>query len=231
MVRGPRLLVLGRQGAGKGTQAARLALHFGVPHISTGDMFRAAAAAGTPFGRQARDFMQRGDLVPDAVVIGVVAERLAMGDTLADGFILDGFPRTRAQAEELERLLAPAQLHAAVDIVVPDDVVLDRLSGRRVCRACGAIYSVDTVPADGRCHKDGGDIVQREDDRPAAIRRRLDLYDREAGPLLDFYEARGLLARVDGTGGSDEVFERVLQSVGRFVPATAHLAASPLLAG
>src|SRR6266571_550809 len=127
---GVRLLVLGKQGAGKGTQAVRIARHYGVPHISTGDMFRAAAAAGTPFGNRAKEYMSRGELVPDEVVIGVVAERLAQDDTVENGFVLDGFPRTRVQAEELQRLLAPAGLDAAIDIAVPTEVVLDRITGR-----------------------------------------------------------------------------------------------------
>ena len=133
MSSGARLLVLGKQGAGKGTQAVRIAGHYGVPHISTGDIFRAAAADGTPFGLRANEFMTRGELVPDDVVIGVVAERLAKDDAVNDGFVLDGFPRTKVQAEELKRLLGPGGLDAAVDIDVPTEVVIERISGRRVC--------------------------------------------------------------------------------------------------
>ena len=182
---GVRLLVLGKQGAGKGTQAVRIAEHFGAPHISTGDMFRAAVAAGTPFGLKAQEFMKRGELVPDDVVIGVVAERLAKDDAIENGFVLDGFPRTRVQAEELQRLLGPGGLDAAVDIDVPTDIVLDRISGRRVCRTCGATYHVNAPPKAGwKCDKDGGDVVQREDDEPEAVRRRLDLYERATRPAL-----------------------------------------------
>src|SRR5438874_8873712 len=204
---GVRLLVLGKQGAGKGTQAVRIAEHFGAPHISTGDMFRAAAAAGTPFGLKAKEFMKRGELVPDDVVIGVVAERLAKDDALENGFVLDGFPRTRVQAEELQRLLGPEGLDAAVDIDVPTGVVIERISGRRVCRTCGATYHVSAPPKIAwRCDKDGGDVVQREDDEPQAVRRRLELYERDTRPLLDFYDELGLLVTADGDGNPEDVF-------------------------
>jgi adenylate kinase len=214
MSSGVRLLVLGKQGAGKGTQAVRIARHHGVPHISTGDMFRAAAASRTPFGLKAKEFMKRGELVPDDIVIGVVAERLAKDDAVNDGFVLDGFPRTRLQAEELQRLLGPGGLDAAVDIDVPTEVVLRRISGRRVCRTCGATYHLDKPPkVDWLCDRDGGDVVQREDDKPEAIERRLELYDRETGPLLDLYEGLGLLVTVDGVGELEVVFSRILDAV------------------
>ena len=226
MSSGVRLLVLGKQGAGKGTQAVRVARHFGVPHISTGDMFRAAAAAKTPFGLKAKEFMKRGELVPDDVVIGVVAERLAKDDVFEVGFVLDGFPRTRVQAEELQRLLLPGRLDAAVDIAVPTEVVLDRISGRRVCRTCGATYHVDAPPkVDWLCDRDGGDVVQREDDEPDAIMRRLELYERETGPLLEHYASLGLLVTVDGVGDPDAVFERLLDSVES--QRQSHLSAAP----
>jgi adenylate kinase len=215
MTSGVRLLVLGKQGAGKGTQAVRVAGHYGVPHISTGDMFRAAAAAGTPFGLKAKEFMKRGELVPDDVVIGVVAERLAKEDVVDVGFVLDGFPRTRIQAEELQRLLGPGGLDAAVDIDVPTEVVIDRISGRRVCRTCGTTYHVTAPPRiPWLCDKDGGDVVQREDDEPEAVKRRLELYERETGPLLEFYEGLGVLATVDGVGDPDDVFDRMVEAVG-----------------
>jgi adenylate kinase len=214
MSSGVRVLVLGKQGAGKGTQAVRIASHYGAPHISTGDMFRAAAAAGTPFGLRAKEFMERGELVPDDVVIGVVAERLAKDDALESGFVLDGFPRTRVQAEELQRLLGPGGLEAAVDINVPTAVVLDRISGRRVCRTCGATYHVDAPPRiDWRCDKDGGAVVQRDDDKPEAVERRLELYENDTRPLLDFYDGLGLLATIDGVGDQDQVFERILDGI------------------
>lgn len=214
MTSGVRLLVLGKQGAGKGTQAVRIAGHYGVPHISTGDMFRAAAASGTSFGLRAKEYMERGELVPDDVVIGVVAERLAKDDAVDDGFVLDGFPRTRVQAEELSRLLGPGGLDGAVDIDVPTEVVLERISGRRVCKTCGTTYHVDAPPKVlWVCDKDGGEVVQRDDDKPEAVKRRLELYEKDTRPLLDFYDGLGLLVTVDGVGDPDEVFGRVVDGV------------------
>jgi len=214
MASGVRLLVLGKQGAGKGTQAVRIARHYDVPHISTGDMFRAAAAAGTPFGLKAKEYMKRGELVPDDVVIGVVAERLAKDDAQDQGFVLDGFPRTRVQAEELQRLLGPGGLDAAVDIDVPTDVVIDRISGRRVCATCGTTYHVSAPPkVPWVCDKDGGDVVQREDDTPQAVTKRLELYEKDTRPLLDFYDGLGLLVTVDGVGDPDDVFDRIIDGV------------------
>jgi adenylate kinase len=152
--------------------------------------------------------------VPDEVVIGAVAERLAEDDAVNRGFVLDGFPRTRSQAEELERVLYPEGLDAAVDIEVPTAEVVRRISGRRVCSRCGATYHVEAPPAeDWHCDNDGADVVQREDDTEEAVRRRLALYETETRPLLDFYDEQGLLARVDGTGTVDEVFERMMTQI------------------
>ena len=213
---GVRLLVLGKQGAGKGTQAVRIAEHYGAPHISTGDMFRAAAASGTAFGVKAQEFMTRGELVPDEVVIGLVAERLAREDVVDHGFILDGFPRTKVQAEALQQILGPGGLDAAVDIDVATDVVIDRISGRRVCTTCGTPYHVNAPPAvDWTCDRDGGEVVRRDDDAPEAVRRRLDLYERDTRPLLDYYDGLGLLVTVDGDGHPDDVFARILDAVER----------------
>jgi adenylate kinase len=214
MSSGVRLLVLGKQGAGKGTQAVRIAGHYGMPHISTGDMFRAAAAGGTAFGLKAKEYMTRGELVPDDVVIGVVAERLAKDDAVEDGFVLDGFPRTRVQAEALQRLLGPGGLDAAVDIDVPTEVVIERISGRRVCKTCGTTYHVSAPPKAGWvCDKDGGEVVQREDDTPEAVTKRLELYEKDTRPLLDFYEGLGVLVTIDGVGDPDDVFNRVIEGV------------------
>ena len=216
MASGVRLLVLGKQGAGKGTQAVRIADHYGAPHISTGDMFRAAVAAGTPFGLKANEYMKRGELVPDDVVIGLVAERLAKDDAVEHGFVLDGFPRTKVQAEELQRILGPDGLDAAVDIDVPTDTVIERISGRRVCTTCGTPYHVNAPPKVGWiCDKDGGEVVQREDDTPEAVTKRLELYEQATRPLLDFYKDLGLLVTVNGVGDPDEVFNRVIEGLAR----------------
>jgi adenylate kinase len=213
-VPGPRLVILGKQGAGKGTQAERLARHYGVPRISTGDIFRQAVEQGTEAGLEAKKYMEAGELVPDDVVIGVVAERLAKDDAIENGFVLDGFPRTRVQAEELQRLLGPGGLEAAVDIDVPTGVVLDRISGRRVCVTCGATYHVDAPPRiPWICDKDGGDVVQREDDKPDSVKRRLELYEKDTRPLLDYYAELDLLATIDGVGDPDVVFDRILDAV------------------
>jgi adenylate kinase len=207
---GVRMVILGRQGAGKGTQAGRLAATCGVPHISTGDMLRAAVREGTPLGQRAKQIMDAGDLVPDDVMVGIVAERLHAPDAKR-GWILDGFPRTVGQAEALGEITAEFPLHVVVDLVVPNSTVIERLSARRTCDGCGTIYRADDPAiADGTCPKDGGTPVQRDDDQPEAIQRRLDLYERETAPLVDHYRQQGLLETVDGLGLEDEVFDRVL---------------------
>ncbi|MDQ2754147.1 MAG: adenylate kinase [Actinomycetota bacterium] len=214
---GARLIVLGKQGAGKGTQAVRLSRHYVVPHISTGDMFRAAVRSGSEFGQKARQYLDDGDLVPDEVVIGVVRERLTHDDTTHRGFILDGFPRTVSQAEELENILTPTVLDLAINLEIDTAAVLARLAARRVCVTCGANYSmVDNPPRlRGSCDNCGGEVIQRDDDTESAIRRRLELYERETAPLIDFYSDRGLLAPVDGLGSADEVTSRVVTEVDR----------------
>jgi adenylate kinase len=206
VVPGARLIILGKQGAGKGTQCVRLSRHYVVPHISTGDMFRAAVKARTELGEKAKEFMDAGELVPDEVVMGLVAERLSLDDTKARGFVLDGFPRTVHQAKGLAELLAPDEIDLVVNLEVPTEVVLRRLAGRRVCIDCGANYSVDSPPRlNWTCDICGGEVVQREDDTEAAIRRRLDLYERETRPLVDWYAERDLLSVVEGVGDPDEI--------------------------
>jgi adenylate kinase len=210
----PRLVLLGKQGAGKGTQGKRLAEHYGIPHLSTGDMFRSQAAAGTAFGLEAKRYMDAGELVPDDVVIGVIEECMAPGGPLADGFVLDGFPRTLAQARELDRLLAGRPLDASVNLAVPTEIVLDRIAGRRVCEVCQRVYHVNMPPkSNWTCDDDGGPVVQRDDDTEEAVMRRLELYESETAPIIDYYAARGLLVPVDGVGEGDEVFERLLKVV------------------
>lgn len=214
MTDGVRLVMLGRQGAGKGTQAIRLAQHFVVPHISTGDMLRAAVAAGTEFGLKAKSVMDAGGLVGDDIMIGVVDERLNESDTTKRGYILDGFPRTVPQGRSLEAITEARPLDLALDLEVPEAVVLERITKRRVCRTCGHIYSVDSPPKNGWiCDVDGGEVVQRADDTEDAVRKRLDLYAAETKPLVPFYAERGLLVEVDGLGTTDEVFARLLAAV------------------
>jgi adenylate kinase len=203
--------MLGRQGAGKGTQCTRLSRHYVVPHISTGDMLRAAVKEGTELGRKAGELMAAGDLVGDDIMIGIVEERLDKSDTTQRGYILDGFPRTVQQADALAEITSARPLDVVVDLDVPEDVVLTRLASRRVCVDCGANYSTDGPPKYGWvCDNCGGDVVQREDDTPDAIRRRLAEYTRKTEPLIAWYRDRKLLEVVDGLGPPDEVGRRLI---------------------
>ncbi len=215
MSRGPRLVLLGKQGAGKGTQAARLAEHFQVEHLSTGELFRAAKKQGTPFGLEAAAFMDRGELVPDDIVVGVVAERIGTGrfDPEA-GFVLDGFPRTLAQAQDLDRILGEHRIDVAIDLDVPTEIVIQRIAGRRVCEDCGTNYHVTMPPrVNWTCDSCGGAVVQRADDTESAVLRRLELYEKETRPILSYYRQRDLLAVVDGEGDSDSVFTCLARAV------------------
>lgn len=207
----PRIVLLGPPGVGKGTQASRLSREIGVPHLSTGDLLRAAVAARTPLGLEADGHMRAGRLVPDPLVLAILRERLREPDCRA-GFLLDGFPRNVAQARELEPI---ASLEAVLSFDLPVDVLVARLSGRRVCPTCQAVYHVETQPpkAAGRCDRDGAELVQRPDDRPEAVRTRLKVYDEHTAPLLAHYRARGLLRPVDARGSPDDVARRVLEAV------------------
>lgn len=214
MIRGPRLLLLGKQGAGKGTQAARIADHYRVVHLSTGDLFRAAVRTRTPFGQLAQPYMGTGELVPDEIVIGLVREHFRTNPDLESGFVLDGFPRTAFQAQQLDALLGTDSLDVVVHLEVADAIVLDRLAGRRTCTGCGQIYHVSSPPANPwTCDLCGGDVVQRDDDTEAAIARRLELYNLETVPLLEYYDTKGLLVTVDGVGRTDDVFGRLVAVV------------------
>lgn len=214
MVPGARLIVLGKQGAGKGTQCVRLSHHYVVPHVSTGDMLRAAVKQGTPLGLKVKDRMDRGDLLSDGLIMEMVASRLDESDVRARGFVLDGCPRTVAQAEKLTAFLNPVDLDLAVDIEVPTAQVLRRLAARRVCIDCGANYSVSSPPLiNWTCDVCGGEVIQREDDREEAITRRLELYERQTGPLIDWYKERDQLAAVSGTGAPDMVTRRVIKAI------------------
>jgi adenylate kinase len=206
--------MLGKQGSGKGTQCVRLSRHFVVPHVSTGDMFRNAARSGTDAGLKAKAYMDAGELIPDEVVIGMVAERLLHDDTSRRGFILDGFPRTVSQAEELDKFLAPLEIDLVIDLDADTEAVLKRLASRRVCNDCGAIYSTDDPPrVEETCDICGGDVIQREDDTESAIRRRLELYGRETSPLIAWYAEQGRLVQVDGMGSPDAVTARLIKVI------------------
>lgn len=207
--------MLGRQGAGKGTQCARLSRHYVVPHISTGDMLRSAVKADSAVGRKAKGFMDRGELLPDEVIVEVVDHQLTQSDTTQRGFILDGFPRTVPQAEALRDIVAGiGGLDLVVNLEVPIPVVLERLASRRVCVDCGSNYSLQEPPKNGwSCDHCGGDVVQRADDTEEAIQRRLDLYERETSPLIEWYSEAGLLATVDGLGEADVVSERLISAI------------------
>ena len=212
-----RIILLGPPGAGKGTQAKLLIERLQVPQISTGDMLRAAVKDGTPLGKQARAFMDRGALVPDDVIIGLVRERLQSPDC-ARGYILDGFPRTVAQAEALEKTLADLRLSLdhVLCLDVPSEDLVVRIAGRRTCRQCGAMSHVRFSPTarDGVCDVCGGETYQRDDDREETVRRRLTVYADQTAPLARFYEGRGLLRRVAGTGEIGEIFARMVRSLG-----------------
>jgi adenylate kinase len=214
---GARLVILGKQGAGKGTQAVRLSRHYVVPHVSTGDTFRAAVRSRSEFGEKARKYLDAGDFVPDEIVIGLVRERLTHDDTTHRGFILDGFPRTVVQAEALLEIAEPQGLDLAVNLDIPTDQVLRRLASRRVCADCGANYSIvdDPPRVQGICDNCGGEVVQRDDDTEIAIRRRLELYERETAPLIDWFGGRDLLAHIDALGTLDEVTDRMVTAVDR----------------
>jgi adenylate kinase len=212
-----RLILLGPPGAGKGTQAKLLTGRLGIPQVSTGDILRQAVAHGTELGREAKSFMDRGALVPDEVVIGIIEERLCKPDC-ARGYILDGFPRTLPQAEALARALT--SLHASMDRVlsveVPEEDLVKRLTGRRVCRGCGNMYHVDTSPPRkaGCCDTCGDSLYQRDDDKEETIRHRLRVYKEQTQPLVAYYERLGLLERIDGQGTVEEISQRVHRALG-----------------
>lgn len=216
MSSGTRIVLLGRQGAGKGTQCLRLSRHYVVPHISTGDMLRAAVREDSALGRSVEKIIGGGGLVSDELIIEVVRGRLNKADTQQRGYILDGFPRTVVQAEALDLISQDLPLLGAVDLVVPRDLVLSRLSVRRVCRDCGANYTVTgVVRSPWSCETCGGDVVLRDDDTPDAINRRLDLYESQTAPLISFYGATKRLHEVDGVGSQDEVFDRITEEIDR----------------
>jgi adenylate kinase len=213
VVPGVRLVVLGKQGAGKGTQCVRLSHHYVVPHISTGDMLRAAVKGRTEWGLRAKAAMDRGELISDDLVMEMVQRRFEEPDTRR-GFVLDGCPRTTGQAERLEELLAPDRLDLVLNLDIPTSAVLRRLASRRVCVDCGVNYSVASPPiTPWICDVCGGEVVQREDDTEEAIARRLELYERQTAPLIDWYETRKLLVTINGVGAPDAVTRRMIKVI------------------
>jgi adenylate kinase len=207
-----RIILLGEPGAGKGTYSGELVKKYGIPQISTGDMLRAAVKAGTLLGRQAQEFMKKGELVPDSVVIELIHERIQQNDAV-NGFILDGFPRTVPQAQSLGKMLQGLNINlsSVLKIEVGKTTLLKRLTGRRVCPGCGTTYNVDTMRPQkvGICDKCGKELIQRPDDRPETIENRLNVYQKETAPLIEFYENQGLLKRVQCEGEYDDVMGRI----------------------
>ncbi len=213
-----KLIMLGAPGAGKGTQAARVAAELKVPHISTGDIFRSNIKNGTELGRKAKEYMDAGKLVPDELTCDLVADRIAQDDCKG-GFILDGFPRTIPQAEALDKVLSSRgeKVDYAVNIDVPDAAIVARMSGRRACVSCGATYHIEFNPPkkEGICDVCGAELILRADDKPETVQTRLDVYHEQTQPLIDYYAKQGALVTVDGTQPMDEVFAAILAKLGK----------------
>ena len=212
-----KLIMLGAPGAGKGTQAKLIADKYQIPHISTGDIFRANIKEGTELGMKAKSFMDAGGLVPDELVIDLVVDRLTWEDA-KNGYVLDGFPRTIPQAEALTKALAAKgeKIDAAIDINVPDENIINRMGGRRACVSCGATYHIVNIPpkVEGKCDKCGADLILRDDDKPETVKNRLAVYHEQTQPLIDYYNAEGVLREVDGTVDMNDVFETIVQILG-----------------
>ena len=210
-----KIIFIGPPGSGKGTQAKRLASRFDVPHISTGDMLREAVAAGTPVGQKAASIMASGALVPDDVMIDIINDRLAKPDA-SKGFILDGFPRTLVQAEKLDGLVGNGKSNLRVlQLLVPDEAIVRRISLRRTCAQCGAIYHLENNPpaSDSVCDRCGAEVIARPDDNEEAVRKRLEAFHRQTLPVATYYKSKSILREVDGVGPVDQVFERIEKSL------------------
>ena len=212
-----RVGLLGPPGGGKGTQAQKLIEKFKMPQVSTGDLFRAAVKNQTELGKKAKEYMDKGQLVPDEIVIGMVKERMAKDDC-KKGFILDGFPRTIGQAEALDKMLPELKmkLDAVVEIAVPDQEVVKRLSGRRTCTKCGAMYHMEfnAPKTAGKCDKCGSELYQRDDDNEKTIKSRLDVYHNQTSPLINYYQKKGIYKKVEGTGDINNIFKNVVKALG-----------------
>ena len=212
-----KIIMLGAPGAGKGTQAKMIADKYQIPHISTGDIFRANIKNGTELGKKAKEYMDQGLLVPDELVVDLVVDRLSEADC-ANGCVLDGFPRTIPQAESLDAALAAKgeAIDFAVDVDVPDENIINRMSGRRACVACGATYHLVHIPTkvEGICDRCGESLILRDDDKPETVKKRLDVYHEQTQPLIDYYTGKNLLKSVDGTQDMEAVFQSIVEILG-----------------
>ena len=212
-----KIIMLGAPGAGKGTQAKKIAAKYAIPHISTGDIFRANIKNNTELGQKAKTYMDKGELVPDELVVDLIMDRFKEADC-ANGYVLDGFPRTIPQAEALDRALAEMgqKIDYAIDVEVPDENIVNRMSGRRACVDCGATYHIVYAPTakEGICDKCGGELILRDDDKPETVKKRLDVYHEQTQPLIDYYTNAGILKTVDGTVDIDVVFQNIVEILG-----------------
>ncbi|MCR4687613.1 MAG: adenylate kinase [Lachnospiraceae bacterium] len=212
-----KIIMLGAPGAGKGTQAKMIAEKYMVPHISTGDIFRANIKEGTELGKKAKEYMDKGQLVPDSLTVNLLLDRVAKDDC-KNGYVLDGFPRTIPQAEVLDEALSKLgeNIDYAIDVDVPDENIINRMSGRRACVTCGATYHLKHIPPkkEGICDKCGSELILRDDDKPETVKKRLDVYHEQTQPLIDYYTNKGILKQVDGTKDMLEVFGDIVSILG-----------------
>lgn len=212
-----KIIMLGAPGAGKGTQAKMIAEKYSVPHVSTGDIFRANIKNGTELGMEAKKYMDQGLLVPDELTVKILLDRVAQDDC-RNGYVLDGFPRTIPQAQVLDKALAELNdaIDYAINVDVPDENIIRRMGGRRACLTCGATYHVEHIPPkkEGICDACGSELVLRDDDKPETVKNRLDVYHKQTQPLIDFYEAKGILKSVDGTVPMEDVFAAIIEILG-----------------
>ena len=212
-----KIIMLGAPGAGKGTQAKQIAAKYSIPHISTGDIFRANIKNGTELGKKAKEYMDQGLLVPDELTCDLVMDRIAQDDA-KNGFVLDGFPRTIPQAEALDAALTKIgqAMDFAIDVDVPDENIINRMSGRRACLNCGATYHIVSIPPkkEGICDSCGNELVLRDDDKPETVKKRLDVYHDQTLPLIEYYQGKGILKSVDGTQPMEKVFEDIVSILG-----------------